>query len=257
MKLHLHKNTLSVATAFARRVLASLGRLQDRATALAARTLSRRSPMLRANEFLAVPLPSAARASGTGEIQLARLAGNAGSAVPLLRATPATLHAGPPLGVVSLARFKPCEGVLFFAEVKVPDARLNKVTGDARDDLQEPAIGDRRYAFNLSMMIGDEFEMRYKGTEAFPSGKRFRMDHNADKFSVRCDERVDLFCESLEVRSLKRAFGGNEKNTTVSQQFKSDHLSTHSLSSGCNPPWTTACAPKQADSTERSWTRIL
>src|SRR5437588_126547 len=96
VKLHLHKNTLSVATAFARRVLASLGRLQDRATALAARTLSRRSPMLRANEFLAVPLPSAARASGTGEIQLARLAGNAGSAMPLLRATPATLHAGPP-----------------------------------------------------------------------------------------------------------------------------------------------------------------
>ena len=57
VKLHLHKNTLSVATAFARRVLASLGRLQDRATALAARTLSRRSPMLRANEFLAVPFP--------------------------------------------------------------------------------------------------------------------------------------------------------------------------------------------------------
>jgi len=86
--------------------------------------------------------------------------------------------------------------------------------------------------------------MRHKGTEAFPSGKRFRMDHNADKFSVRCDERVDLFRESLEIRSLKRAFGGNEKNTTVSQQFKSDHLSTHSLSSGCNPPWTTACRAK-------------
>jgi len=110
----------------------------------------------------------------------------------------------------------------------VPDARLNKVTGDARDDLQEPAIGDGRYAFDLSMMIRDELEMRYQGTEALPSGKRFRMDHNADKFSVRCDERVDLFCESLEVRSLKRAFGGNEKNTTVSQQLKSDHLSTHS-----------------------------
>ena len=90
------------------------------------------------------------------------------------------------------------------------------------------------------MMIGDELEMRYKGTEAFPSGKRFRMDHNADKFSVRCDERVDLFRESLEIRSLKRAFGGNEKNTTVSQQFKSDHLSTHSLSSGSQAPWTTA-----------------
>jgi len=39
-----------------------------------------------------------------------------------------------------LARFKPCEGVLFFAEVKVPDARLNKMTGDARHDLQEPVL---------------------------------------------------------------------------------------------------------------------
>src|SRR5205823_6447760 len=85
-----------------------------------------------------------------------------------------------------------------------------------------------RNAFCCSCMIRIELEMRYQGTEALPSGKRFRMDHNADKFSVRCDERVDLFCESLEVRSLKRAFGGNEKNTTVSQQLKSDHLSTHS-----------------------------
>ena len=106
--------------------------------------------------------------------------------------------------------------MLFFAEVKVPDARLNKVTSDARHDLQEPAISDSRYAFNLPMMIRDELEMRYKGTEAFPSGKRFRMDHNADEFSVRCDERVDLLRELLEICALKRAFGGNEKNTTVS-----------------------------------------
>jgi hypothetical protein len=32
--------------------------------------------------------------------------------------------------LVSLARFKPCEGVLFFAGVKAPDTRLNKVTGE-------------------------------------------------------------------------------------------------------------------------------
>src|SRR4051794_31837028 len=155
-----------------------------------------------------------------------------------------------------IGRFKPCEGVIFFAEVKVPDARLNKMTSDARHDLQEPAIGDGGYAFNLSMMIRDELEMRYKGTEAFPSGKRFRIDHNADKFSVRCDERVDLLRQALEIRSLKRAFGGNEKNTTVSQQFKSEHLSTHSLSS-VHPPWTTAHRAKQADSTQRSWTCVL
>src|SRR3954453_13176445 len=125
-------------------------------------------------------------------------------------------------GVVSLARFKPCEGVIFFAGVKVPDARLHKVTGDARHDLQEAVISDGRYAFNLSMMIRDELEMRYEGTEAFPSGKRYRMDHNADEFSVRCDKRVELLRELLEIRSLKRAFGRNEKNTTVSQQFKSE-----------------------------------
>src|SRR4051795_1668453 len=38
-------------------------------------------------------------------------------------------------GVVSLARFKPCGGVLFFAEVKAPDARLNKMTSHPRHDL--------------------------------------------------------------------------------------------------------------------------
>ena len=108
------------------------------------------------------------------------------------------------------------------------DLRLNKMTGDARHDLQEPAIGDSSYAFNLSMMIGDELEMRYKRAEAFPPGKRLRMDHNADKLSVRCDERVDLLRELLEIRSLKRAIGSNQKNTTVSQQFKSDHFSIHS-----------------------------
>src|SRR5436190_22927682 len=105
------------------------------------------------------------------------------------------------------------------------------------------------------MMIRDELEMRHKGTEAFPSGERFRIDHNADKFSVRCDERVDLFREALEIRSLERAFGGNEKNTTVSQQFKSDHLSTHSLSSGWKPLGQQFAAPKPADSTARSWPR--
>jgi hypothetical protein len=79
------------------------------------------------------------------------------------------------------------------------DLRPNQMTGYARHDFQEPAIGDGGYAFNLSMMIGDEFEMRYKRAEAFPPGKRLGMDHNADKFSVRCDERVDLFRELLKI----------------------------------------------------------
>jgi len=106
-----------------------------------------------------------------------------------------------------LARFKPCEGAIFFADVKVPDARLNKMTGDARHDLQEPAIGYGNYSFNLSMMIRDELKMRYKRTKAFPSGERLRLDQNADKFSVRCDERVDLSCQLLEI-ALSRGPSG-------------------------------------------------
>ena len=101
--------------------------------------------------------------------------------------------------------------------------RPNEMAGDARYDLQEPAIGDGGYAFNLSMMIGDEFEMRYKRAEAFPSGKRLGMDHHADKLSVRCDERVDLFRELLKIIFFKRAAESDEKNTPVSQQFKLDH----------------------------------
>ena len=57
------------------------------------------------------------------------------------------------------------------------------------------------------MMIGDEFEMRYKRAEAFPPGKRFRMDHDADKFSVRCDEWVDLLRELLEILFFEWATG--------------------------------------------------
>ena len=137
------------------------------------------------------------------------------------------------------------ERTIFFLAFEMLDLRLNKMTGDARHDLQEPAIGDGSYAFNLSMMIGDELEMRYKRAEAFPPGKRLRMDHNADKLSVRCDERVNLLRELLEIRSLKRAIGSNQKNTTVSQQFKSDHFSIHSRSSWCKPAWIPLTAPNQ------------
>ena len=130
------------------------------------------------------------------------------------------------------ARFKPRERTILFVVFEMLDLRPNKMTGDARHDLQEPAIGDGGYAFNLSMMIGDEFEMRYKRAEAFPPRKRLGTDHNTDKFSVRCDERVNLFRELLKIRFFKWATGSDEKNTPVSQQFKFDHGYIHSLSSG-------------------------
>lgn len=57
------------------------------------------------------------------------------------------------------------------------------------------------------------------------------MDHKADKFSLRCDERIDLFRELLKIPFFKWATGRYEKNTPVSQQFKLDHGSIHSMSS--------------------------
>ncbi len=57
------------------------------------------------------------------------------------------------------ARFKPRERTIFLLELEMLNLRPNEMTGDARHDIQEPAIGDGGYAFNLSMMIGDEFEM--------------------------------------------------------------------------------------------------
>jgi hypothetical protein len=125
--------------------------------------------------------------------------------------------------VVLSARFKPRERSIFFLEYEMLNLRPNEMTSDARQDLQEPAIGDDGYAFNLSMMIGDEFEMRYKRAEAFPPGKRLGTDHHADKLSVRRDERIDLFRELLKILFFEWVTDSDEKNAPVSQQFKFDH----------------------------------
>ena len=57
--------------------------------------------------------------------------------------------------VVLSASFKPRERTIFFAEFKMLNLRSNEMTGDARHDLQEAAISDSGYAFDLPMMIGD------------------------------------------------------------------------------------------------------
>jgi hypothetical protein len=54
-------------------------------------------------------------------------------------------------------RFKPGERLILILEVKMLDFRLNEVIGDARHDLQEPAVGYDSNAFNLPMVTSDEF----------------------------------------------------------------------------------------------------
>ncbi len=58
------------------------------------------------------------------------------------------------------------------------------------------------------------------------------MDQKADKFSGRCDERIDLFRQLLKIPFFKWATGSYEENTPVSQQFKFDHGNIHPMSSG-------------------------
>jgi hypothetical protein len=82
-------------------------------------------------------------------------------------------------------RFKPGERLILILEVKMLDFRLNEVIGDARHDLQEPAVGYDSNAFNLPMVTNDEFEMRHKCSEAPPAGETPCVDHKASGFPIR------------------------------------------------------------------------
>jgi hypothetical protein len=57
----------------------------------------------------------------------------------------------------------------FSSKSKVLNLGLHEVTGDTRHDLQEPAIGDGSSAFDPSMVISNELEVRYKCPETFPT----------------------------------------------------------------------------------------
>jgi hypothetical protein len=101
------------------------------------------------------------------------------------------------------------------------DFRLNEVIGDAWHDLQESAACYGSNAFDLSMVIDDELNMRHKCSEAPPAGERLRVDHKAGEFPLRRNEWIDLFRQLLEVRFLKRPIRSNNYDVSVAQQFKS------------------------------------
>jgi len=124
---------------------------------------------------------------------------------------------------ISSTRFKPRERVILFREVKLPDLCLNEVTGDARHDLQEPAVGHGSNAFDLSMVIGDELQVRHECSEALPAGKRPGVDHDASELALRGNKRIDLPREFLEVRLLERAIGRDDQDVSVAQQLKMNH----------------------------------
>jgi hypothetical protein len=54
-------------------------------------------------------------------------------------------------GASLIRPFKPRERTIFFLEFEMLNLRPNEMTGDARHDLQEPAIGNCGYALNLSL----------------------------------------------------------------------------------------------------------
>ena len=49
----------------------------------------------------------------------------------------------------------------FFFEAERPDFGVDEITGDARNDLQKPAVRYNRNAFDRSLMICDKFQVRF------------------------------------------------------------------------------------------------
>jgi hypothetical protein len=121
------------------------------------------------------------------------------------------------------ARLEPCERAIFFLVFKMLNLRPNEMIGNARHDLQKPTVCDGSDAFNLAMVISYEFKVCHKCAEVLPTGERLRVDHEANEFSLRGDEGIDLFRELLEIRLLERATWSNEKDASVPQQFKINH----------------------------------
>src|SRR6516165_3140984 len=103
------------------------------------------------------------------------------------------------------------------------DFCLNEVFGDARHDLQEPAVGYGSNAFDLSVVIGNEFEMGHKRSEAVPAGKRLRVNHNAGQLPLRRDEWIDLLRKAFEIRFPERTIRSDDKDVPITQQFEMNH----------------------------------
>src|SRR6516164_8320551 len=95
---------------------------------------------------------------------------------------------------------------------KVPDLRLNEVTGDLRRDSEEAAIADHRDLKNLPMMFSDELQMCDERSEVIPSRKRRGIDHYSVQFTVGFDVRIDLLRQFLEIGRFKSILGAENHN---------------------------------------------
>src|SRR5262249_39066330 len=100
----------------------------------------------------------------------------------------------------SSAGFKPRERAILFLEIKMSDFEL----GDAWRDLQKPAVGHHGNAIDLSVMIGNELEMREERVKASPARKRACANHDASEFSPRRNHWIYLARGSLEVDLRRR-----------------------------------------------------
>ena len=87
--------------------------------------------------------------------------------------------------------------------LKMPDLRVNEQTGEVGHNLQKPASRDDSDAFDLSVVIADEPEVRSECPEGPPARKRLRVDHQSCKLPLLCNERFNLLREPLEIRFLK------------------------------------------------------
>src|SRR5712671_1182765 len=71
--------------------------------------------------------------------------------------------------------------------LKMPDLRVNKQTGEVGHNLQKPASRDDSDAFDLSVVIADEPEVRSECPEGPPARKRLRVDHQSCNISFPFD----------------------------------------------------------------------
>src|SRR5215216_4744210 len=127
----------------------------------------------------------------------------------------------------SCSGFEPRERLILILEIKMLDLRVDEITRDARHGLQDSAVGYGSNAFNLSVVIPDELEMRHECFETAPAGKRPGVHHDAGESPIRRNDWIDLVRELLEVRFLQRPIGSDNQDASVAQQLKVNQRLLH------------------------------
>src|SRR5262245_32023285 len=97
----------------------------------------------------------------------------------------------------------------------MPDLRVHEQFGDARQDLEDSAVGHHGNALDLPVVVGDELEMGAECFEAAPAGERLRADHDAGELPLRRDDWIDLARQSLEVRLLEWTIRSDNQDVSV------------------------------------------